>query len=266
MDLFTAIAAGVIQGMVEWLPLSSEAVLSLFFTTVAGKGTSEAFGASVFVHTGTMVSALFYFREEYAGMLKEALSGDGIRGKLREAGSEPVLRFLIVSTVLTGLSGGLIYFSGLRAALESPKVFYLLMSAALALTGALRFYAGNSDRKEDSVTDSDSLLAGILQGTAIVPGISRSGSTSFILLYRGFEPDSAFRLSFLMSVPAVLAGSIGLEVFTGVSFRPMYLVSAATAALVGYLSIDLFLSVAERTGIAWICFFLSFLALVPVFI
>ena len=270
MDLIQAVIIGVVQGVAEWLPVSSEAVITLILTQFLGTDPAQALNASIFLHTGTMLAAAFYFRNEYIEITRYCLEKLSTPretlekpGKLLEDENGKLAVFLAVSTALTGVIGGTIYFTGLKAAVENPTVFYILMSAALFLTGVLRLYQRSESREYSSVGLKDSVFVGVLQGFSIIPGVSRSGTTAFGFLLRDFDARSAFHLSFLMSVPAVLAGSIGLELFTEFSFRPMYLVASAVAGIVGYLTIDTVLEVADRAEIAWICFALGVLALLP---
>ena len=273
MNLIEALLIGIIQGVTEWLPVSSEAVITLVLTQVLGTGPGQALNASIFLHTGTMVAAFVYFREEYLEIIKYAV------GKIQKPektlnNPEEILDekkgritlFIIVSTVLTGIVGGAVYFIGIKTAVRNPQIFYILMSAALFLTGVLRIYRKSESRNYNAVTLKDSAFVGILQGFSIIPGVSRSGTTAFGLLFREFDAKSAFHLSFLMSVPAVAAGSIGLELFTEFTFQSAYLISAGVAGIVGYMTIDTVLKVADRAEIAWICFALGIMALIPILI
>jgi undecaprenyl-diphosphatase len=273
MNLIEAVIVGAVQGVTEWLPVSSEAVITLILTQVLGTDPGQALNASIFLHTGTMIAAFVYFRDEYLEIIEYCLNK--LRrpeevlenpGSLMEEKNGRLTLFLVFSTAFTGLIGGLIYFTGIKAAVQNPQIFYVLMSAALFMTGLLRLYSNSDSRKYSSVGLKDAVSVGILQGFSIIPGVSRSGTTAFGFLFRGFDGRSAFHLSFLMSVPAVAAGSIGLELFTEFSFQPVYLVSAAVAGLIGYLTIDTVLELADRTEISWICFLLGILALIPVLI
>jgi undecaprenyl-diphosphatase len=273
MNFLEALIVGVIQGVAEWLPISSEAVITLILTQFLGTDASQALNASIFLHTGTMIAAFAYFRDEYLEILKYVLKEARNPEKylknpssMLEEEEGRLTVFLAVSTAITGIIGGAIYFTGLKAAVQNPTIFYILMSAALFLTGVLRLYQNAKTREYSSVNLKDSVFVGFLQGFSIIPGVSRSGTTAFGFLFRNFDARSAFHLSFLMSVPAVAAGSIGLELFTSFSFQPMYLVASAVAGVVGYLTIDAVLGIADRVEIAWICFGLGILALLPILI
>jgi undecaprenyl-diphosphatase len=273
MNLIEAVIVGIVQGVAEWLPVSSEAIITLILTQFMNTDPCQALNASIFLHTGTMIAAFLYFKSDYTKIINYVFkqlkqpkvlleSPEKVMGE--EEGRLTV--FLTVSTLITGLIGGLIYFTGMKTAVNNPRVFYILMSAALFLTGVLRLYNNSENRLFNTVNIKDSIIMGFLQGFSIIPGVSRSGTTAFGFLFRDFDAKSAFHLSFLMSVPAVAAGSIGLELFTEFNFKPVYLVSAAVAGIVGYLTIDTVLEIADKSEIYWICFALGILALIPAII
>jgi undecaprenyl-diphosphatase len=273
MELIEAVIIGIIQGVTEWLPISSEAAITLIMTQVFGTGPEKALNASIFLHTGTMIAAFIYFRQEYLEILKYVI--EQVKTPVENLQKpEKVLQekegrltiFLAVSTFLTAVVGGTIYFTGIKTAVKNPAIFYLLMSAALFITGLLRLYKKSKTRKHSSVEISDSVFVGFLQGFSIIPGVSRSGTTAFGFLFRDFDARSAFHLSFLMSVPAILAGNIGLELFTSFNFEPVYLAASAAAAITGYITIESVLEIADRAEIAWICFALAIIALIPAII
>jgi undecaprenyl-diphosphatase len=266
MELVQAIIVGIVQGVFEWLPVSSEAVITLILTQFMNADPAQALNASIFLHTGTMFAAFIYFRDEYLEILKHIIERLDQPRQILKGEEGRLTAFLIISTFITGVIGAGIYFTGLKSLVENPAVFYVLMSAALFVTGVLRLYRKSESRSYSSVDIRDSIFVGFLQGFSIIPGISRSGTTAFGFLYRDFDARSAFHLSFLMSVPAVAAGSIGLELFTEFAFHPMYLVASAVAGIIGYITIDTVLEVADRAEIAWICFGLAILALAPVFL
>ncbi|MBC5793504.1 MAG: undecaprenyl-diphosphate phosphatase [Nanohaloarchaea archaeon] len=263
MELLLAVILGVVQGVFEWLPVSSEAVISIILTQLGNTGVVKSVNTAVWLHTGTMFAALLYFRKEFLNLIRKFFSS--IRKKSFDRGSEDgkLLEFVFVATLVTGIIGGPLYFLGLKSAANSPELFSGLMGVALLLTGLLRFYSGGSSRQKGSTNWKDSIFAGILQGFSIIPGVSRSGSTVFGLLYRDFDPQTAFRLSFLLSVPAILAANIVLNLFEGFTITIPLIVSSAVSFIVGYASIDLVLRIADRTEVAYLCFVLAALSFVP---
>lgn len=263
MNAVAAVLVGVVQGVFEWLPVSSEAVITLILTQVLNTDPGPAVNASIFLHLGTMFSALIYFRDEYLEILRDLANNLKSPDEIMETESGRLTAFLIVSTFITSVIGGTIYIAGVETAVKNPTFFYLLISAALLLTGIMRLYQKDTSRDLTSVNIQDSAITGLLQSFSIIPGISRSGITSFGFLYREFDARSAFHLSFLMSVPAILIGNIGVQLFSSFQYHNMYILSTAVAGIVGYLTIDGVLKVADRAEIAYICFGLAVIAALP---
>lgn len=264
MELVEAVILGMIQGIVEWLPVSSEAAISLFMTQILGTAPAESVNTAIYLHVGTMLAALIYFRGDFAEVFRE--TPDYVKESVSKKSvpeDYPIINFLLVSTLVTGVLGGAIYLFGLEYLPESPALFSALVGVALLVTGAMMLVGKRSSRDYSSVGLGDGVFTGLLQALAIIPGISRSGSTIFGLFYREFDSDDAFKLSFLMSVPAVLAAQIGMNLFSGFEMNQGLLVAGAVSFVVGYLAIDAVLEIAERVEVAYLCFMfaaLSFLA------
>lgn len=263
MDLVQAIVLGLVQGVVEWLPVSSEAVLTITMTRLLGTDPISAVNAAVWMHTGTMLAALLYFRDRFRGILsidlpEETMDIDAFTTDQR------LFAFLLFATIATGIVGGTVYLFGLHAAASNPDIFAALTALALLATGILHYLGDPGTRTLDTVDRSDTLLSGALQGLAIVPGVSRSGITSFAFLHRDFEPRDAFELSFLMSVPAVLAANVGLELLGGVTVSVPLVAAALTAFVVGYASIGAVLKLADHASVPLVCLVLALLSVLPI--
>ncbi|MDY6762040.1 MAG: undecaprenyl-diphosphate phosphatase, partial [Candidatus Nanohaloarchaea archaeon] len=211
--------------------------------------------SAIWLHTGTMLAALLYFRDEFT-----ALAWTAVDRRIT-----PVLGVIVVATAVTGVVGGAVYVLGLEQLVQQPSLFAAATGALLLVTGVLHLLGEAADRTVDEAGPVDAVLVGALQGLAILPGVSRSGVTVFGLLYRDFDGEDAFRLSFLLSVPAVLAANIGLEFLgQGVILSPELVLAAGTAFVVGYGSIDLVLRFARRTGVAYLCFILAALSFLSI--
>lgn len=260
MDPTTAVILGVLQGLFEWLPVSSEAVLTIVMTQFFDRPGFAAVNAAVWMHTGTMLAALLYFRAEFHSLLQDAYRAVTDRPAVERV---RLLWFVVAATAVTGAVGGAIYLAGLEAVASFPNLFMALTGVALVVTGLLRLYGGDAGRSMESVGTGDAVLTGGLQGMAILPGVSRSGSTTFALLYRGIPGEDAFRLSFILSVPAVLAANIGINLFSGFAVTPPLLLAAGTAFAVSYAVIDVVLAVARRTAVAYLCFGLAAISFLP---
>ncbi len=267
MEPLEILVLGAIQGIFEWLPVSSEAAVTLFMTQLLGKTPAASVNTAIYLHAGTMLAAALYFREDFIRILEQ------LPDYLTEAAKDPeslnsggLLNFLVIATFFTAALGGVIYTLGLEHIPSSPDVFSGLVGVALLVTGVLRLTGEGTGRDYRATGTWDSVFTGIIQSFSVVPGISRSGSTVFALLYRDFSSKDAFRLSFLMSVPAVLVAQVGLQVFSGFTVSRELLLATAVSFLVGYASIDAVLRIAERVEVAYIAFGLAVLSFLPLLI
>ncbi|KTG08957.1 UDP-diphosphatase [Haloprofundus marisrubri] len=260
-ELLIALLAGFVQGIFEWLPISSEGNLALALSAV-GSDPTQAVQFALFLHVGTAVSATVYYRDELAVTLSELPSW-----RPSSAFSETAtLSFLAIATLASGIVGISTYLL-LKDAITALTggAFVALVGVLLIATGILQRAAGGFTLDtRDSPDLVDAVLVGGLQGLAILPGVSRSGVTASALLFRGHDGPDSFRLSFLLSIPAALGGGLlaaldgGLAGVTATEAA----VALGTAAVVGYLSIDALMRVVRRVSFWAVCVGLGALALV----
>lgn len=274
MDPVVAVVLGLLQGVLEWLPVSSEGAVSVVLTGL-GIAPEAAVGLSLFLHAGTAVAAATFYREDLGRTLSAA---GGWRPRTAFADRRRAdLTFLAVATPVSGVVGIGAYLL-LEEVVSSMTGggFLALVGLLLVGTGLLQRRAelggGDPDRsgavpdgsgQADEGTERrsapdllDSVLVGALQGVAVLPGVSRSGTTASALLLRGHDAPRALELSFLLSVPAAAgAGAIAVLEAGGVpAIAPGPAVLAlAVAALVGYLMIDALTRVVERLSFWLVC-------------
>ncbi len=199
MSLMDAIILGVVQGLTEFLPISSSGHLVLGQHLLKASGPGLAF--DVVLHLGTLVSVLIYFRRDLLELL-QAFTGDG-DGPWRRVGL-----LILLGTVPTALIG-VLFKEPLEAMFSSVRV----VAVMLCVTGLVLFLAervGRTHRPLFDIQRVDALLIGLVQGISIIPGLSRSGSTIATGLLLGIEADAAARFSFLLSIPAIL-GAVVLQ-------------------------------------------------------
>ncbi len=252
--LVVAILLGIVQGVFEWLPISSEGNVALVLTAL-DQAPTIAVQLSLFLHLGTAVAATLYYRDVLRQLVAD-LGGWQPRSPFGEGSAE--LSFLLVATAVSGVVGIGAYFAliDLASALAGGA-FVVLIGGLLVITGLVQRTAERGGLSNRSRPDPlDALLVGVGQGLAILPGISRSGTTLSFLLLRGHRGEAAFTLSFLLSIPA----SIGAAVLTvaDVGGLPGIDTGAAalallTAAVVGYLTIDVLMRVVRRVAFWVIC-------------
>ncbi|MFB6068658.1 MAG: undecaprenyl-diphosphate phosphatase [Halobacterium sp.] len=261
--VLVALVVGLLQGVFEWLPISSEGNISIVLTAL-GETPSAAVAYALFLHLGTAVSATAYYRDE----VREAI-GSAARIDPRSAfdAETATLSFVLLATAASS-AVGLVALLGLEALVSelTGGGFVAVVGVLLVATGLVQRFAGSLSLGAREIPNAvDALLVGGVQGLAILPGVSRSGTTTSVLLFRGYEPPAAFRLSFLLSVPAALLGSaVGLVQSGGLHgvSATSGLLSLAVSAVVGYATIDLLMRVVRRVSFWLVCVGLGSLAIV----
>jgi undecaprenyl-diphosphatase len=245
---------GVLQGVLEWLPVSSQGNLVLLAIAFLGLEPGDALSLSVYLHIGTGLAAIVYFREEIVGILMRRTEED-----------KALLRFLVLTTIVTGVVGFPL-FTFIEVASFYGEALLGLTGVALLATGLMQRGRESleSEPRED-LTTLDSLTMGVFQGLAAIPGLSRSGVTTTALLVKGFPGREAFRISFLMSIPASFAAAAGLAFTEGIPLIDAGIVTALAASfIVALLSIDLLIKLSQRTRFWKLCIVLGLIALVTV--
>ena len=249
-SLVESIVIGVMQGLLEWLPVSSEGNMVIVLAGLFGLQSEETISTAIFLHLGTGFAALVYFRDEVLKIL------------MAETPEYADLRLkLFIITLLTGVVGFPIYL-WLNVSVVFGEMLIALTGVALILTGLLQRQAVKHTQSGSELTWPISIVLGASQGLAIIPGLSRSGLTTSIMLFKEFTGEEAFRISFLMSIPASFAAALGMMLIDGFIPDPYAAVSALIAAIIGYLAIDALLSVARRTSFWKICVGLGALAVI----
>jgi undecaprenyl-diphosphatase len=257
MEIVESIVLGVIQGIAEWLPVSSEGMNTLIMVNFFGKGLVEAVKYSIWLHLGTLLAAALYFRKDLYKLLKKVPSYDPKKDKL--------LSFLFLATAITAVLGGSIYVFVLKSIDVEGKLATVFVGALLLITGLLQSLSKKGIKKK-KISMVDGVLAGIAQGLAILPGISRSGMTSSVLLLRKYEAEDALRISFLMSVPAVIIAVLGLLFLEGIFFSLSSLLAVLFSFVFGLLTIDILLKLAKRIQFGYFCLFLGVLSILAYFV
>ena len=260
MTVLQAIALGVIQGITEFLPISSSAHLVLVPHWLGWSFDSQIqFTVDILLHLGTLVAVIIYFRQDIKAIMLALLTGLWNRNPL--ANNKAKLGWLIlVATIPAGLIG--VIFKGFFLdMLDNPRgVAALLMVTALVIVAA-ELYAPKVRTSIRDIRWVDALIIGCFQALAILPGISRSGVTIVGGLLRKFTRESAARLSFLMAIPVMLGASLvaGIELLTNHllwQYWPAILAGFLTALLVGIVSIHWLLRYLQNHSLrpfAWYC-------------
>jgi undecaprenyl-diphosphatase len=252
--LTAALLLGALQGVFEWLPVSSEGVVSASYSFFFDKSFDEAVQFALWLHIGTVPSVLVVFRRDCVGILKEVKN---LRGC-----PSPFLTFLIVATIVSAPIG-----LGLLIGLE--ELSQRAGASAMAVVGVLMLVTGYTQlRSKDSgergradLSIPDAVIAGVGQGLAVLPGLSRSGTTIAALLARRIDRREALALSFLMSIPASLGAALWAGLRESFAWSGEALVSAAIAFVVGLVVIRLFMEVADRVNLGAFVIFVGLIIL-----
>jgi undecaprenyl-diphosphatase len=235
MTYWDAILLGIIQGLTEFLPISSSGHLVLSETLLGVKQAGVSF--ELLVHLGTLVAVLVYFRRAIGRMLQSLYHSD------RPADRRMIL-LLIVGTIPAAVIG-LWLEDFFEAAFSNP----LMTSAMLLVTGFLLLSTRFVPKGDKSPGWLSAVIMGIGQAMAIMPGISRSGSTISFGLFAGVKPAQAAEFSFLLAVPAI-AGAVVLKspelAGLDASLLGPYLVGALFAFLAGLFAVYAVLEVIKR--------------------
>ena len=200
-----AILLGVVQGITEWLPVSSKGNVSILGQFL-GMPVKEAFSYAIILHVGTLIAAAFYFRKD----LFEIVSGQDKEKRgfvfwtLAATAITAIPSYFVLKKLLETAS-----FSFAGMTFYSQTIFLFTVGFFLAVTGFLQ--AAKKKEKKAELSRKNAVLLGLGQGFTVLPGMSRSGTTSSIMLFEGFSPEKAFELSFLISVPTVLFGELAFN-------------------------------------------------------
>lgn len=264
MDFLEAVVLAVVQGFTEWLPISSEGMSSLLMINFFGKSLSEAIFISVWLHTGTLLAATLYFWSDIKAILKNLPSY--IRSPNEREGYSGLTRFLAVSTITTVIIAAPLVLFMLESFNFSGGAAMGFIGVLLIITGLLQKFVKRSSVVSGSPKFLDAVIAGAAQAFSVFPGLSRSGLTMSALLIRKHDPEFALKLSFLMSIPAVLIAEIGLVLTQNIVFDVFSLVAIAVSFLLGLLTLSSLLRIAERVNFGYFCIFLGILSLAAILI
>lgn len=247
MTIIDAVFQAVIQGLTEFLPVSSSGHLSLYqhFTGNNGEG---ALLFSAILHLGTLIAVFIAFREtiwallkEFVSMMKDVFTGN-FKWKTMN-GERRMIIMLVISLAL--LIPFMIFKDNFERISEDDDILiegfcFIYTSVILMISDR----CANGRKNPQNITVKDAVTVGVFQGIALLPGVSRSGSTICGGLFSGFSRDTAIKYSFILGIPAILGGCLleikdaaeaGIDNF---EIAP-YLIGLAVAAIVGILAIKM---------------------------
>jgi len=239
--LLNDVILGALQGITEWIPVSSDGTVSAVYSWLKGGDLDEALAYAQWLHLGTAPAAIIVLRKDVAALIREVAP--------KPKALSPLFKFLVVSTLVSAAVGlPLLILLDETLNVAGPALMGVI-GGFLLVTGYVLLkqkVTGNRTRAELSPTDG--VLAGVMQGLAALPGISRSGMTMSILLARRMDRQEALVASFLMSIPASLGGAFYGALDSGFDIRTGHWAGAAAAFVVGLVCIKALLAVAGRVN------------------
>lgn len=270
-NVIYGVILGVVQGISEWLPISSKTQVLFVSTYLLGLNINEAYAFGLFMEIGTILAAVIYFRKELMNLIRTLMGHGDSEGK-------PLLKYVVISTITTGIIAAPIYLylvDSLTGAynLGIPMLIIgiVLIADALLIKYSRSKYSDDKNRKTlTQLGIKEYILVGIAQGIAALPGVSRSGATTSTLLLLNVEAKEAFRLSFIDMIFA----TGGAVVLTYVASKAQILSAIAVigvsgliiaiivATVISLLLINFLLGIARKSSIIYLTAALGIIALI----
>ena len=270
--LYTAFL-GLVQGIAEFLPISSSGHLSLLQNFFGLKSAEETnLFLDVLLHLGTLISVFIYYRHDLMDMIREFIRGCGalvhpIEGEIHPPAARRRVLLILVGTL------PLVIVLPIKGYIDNLYGNNWFIACALLATGFLLFFSdriAHGKKTERSATLLDVVLIGCSQALATVPGLSRSGTTISAALLLGCRREFAVRFSFLLSIPAVIGANIltlvdAIQVGIDWKLMPAYLLGVVVSAVAGYFAIRLVNMLSNRGkfgNFAYYCWGVGLVALI----
>ncbi len=253
-----------LQGILEWLPVSSEGQI-ITVSTLLGVPSTSALDLALWLHLGTLIAVSVKYHKEIVLY---------INPRVRDSVTVQWRWFLVLSTlgtIIIGVPCYLLFIYYLDLEPSIGEYVMLIVGVALLVTAGLLFYAKKqqkSGKKIEDLSKKEMTIIGLFQGFTIIPGISRSGVTMSGLFLLSVNKEDAIKGSFIMSIPAVLGGfilNLTFKLFNHESIFPadwwMLILAVLITAIIGYLTMELFLLIARKYNFAIVCIILGILTI-----
>ena len=254
MNFIQAIVLGLIQGITEWLPISSSGHLVLFQNLF---GLEQPVSFTIILHLSSLLVILIVFRKDILDLIKGVL-------KLEEK-SLKMLIYLAIGSIPIGVAGFL--FNDLI-----KSIFNDLRTIGISLlfTSAMLFFSKIPYTKTKKLGFKNTLLIGLFQAIALLPGVSRSGMTISTGLIRGVKREEAAKFSFLLFIPAIIgATAFEFQNFVNITQVPELIVSFIVSTIVGLICLNFLLKIIKQNKFykfGWYCLVLGLIVLLTTYI
>ncbi len=243
--MFEALILGIVQGVTEFIPVSSSGHLIFFHELFGSDGNNLAF--DIALHVGTLFAVVIYFRYDLAKL---------IRGVIKGKQQDKNLVLLLALGTVPAVIAGLLFNDIIEASLRSPWVVVVM----LALFGGVMIFAEEKSSKIKKKQNLENLQTGVairigmLQSLALIPGVSRSGATISVGLLLGLDRVAATRFSFLLAIPVIFGAAAKTFLDGGVrseiaANQAIFIIGAVTAFLSGLLAISFLLRFVAKYSI-----------------
>ena len=244
MSYWQAIIMGLVQGVTEFLPISSSGHLAILQNFLGLGSMEDHLLFDALLHLGTLGAVFIAYWKDIAGLFSEGFAMLHLKKLPRGQKPDRLKRRMISFLVLATLP--LVAAALLKSAIESLYENTFFIGFALLATGGLLFASdrmGRGTKNERNATIGEVMTVGLAQAVATVPGLSRSGTTISVGMLCGFERSFAVKFSFLLSIPAVLGANLlslidAVQAGIDFSLLPMYLVGVVTAFVSGFFAIS----------------------------
>ena len=272
MDVEQTIFLGIIQGLTEFLPISSSGHLVIFQHLIGLKNPELLLDISL--HVGTLLAVLIFFWADIKMMIYESIGLVGNLFQKQKKSSSKIQQFhhaalivwIITGTIPTALIG-ILFSSFVHKMFGSPFFVGFMLIVTGAILGASRLIPDNSTKKSH-VGLMVSIAVGIAQGAAIIPGISRSGATIVCGLFCGLNREFAGRFSFLLSIPAIIGATIvkfDMTTITEIGFIPFF-AGIFISFLVGLIALKITMNMVRKGNLYYFSPYCLLAGIVAIFI
>ena len=244
-EYFEALVLGIVQGLTEFLPVSSSGHLEIMKYLLDDDSLAQqSMMTTVFLHFATALSTIFVFRKDIIDIIKGVLDSN-------DKESKPFVFYIIVSMIPAAFIG--VFFDDILESLFHKKI--ALVASMLLMTGIILLLSEWIKTKDRKINIMNAVVIGIAQAIAIMPGISRSGATIGTALMLGVDREKAARFSFLMVIPLIF-GKIAKDLLSGELLAAMpsvsYLIIGFLGAfLTGVFACSFMINVVKRAQLSW---------------
>jgi len=250
MEIWVAIVLGLVQGLTEFLPVSSSGHLLLFQKLFAIEDSPLLF--DIILHIATLTAVIIVFHKKIWQLIRKPF--------------QKTTYCLLIATAITCAMVLVVHFAGWTDAMRNYKI----LPITFLITAIILFAVTFLPKKENSVGYKTGIIAGIAQGIAVIPGISRSGATIAASLATGVKREEAAEFAFLMSIPIIIASFV-FEIISSpgdiavMSFWPIAFGFVA-ALLSGILAIKIMLKIVQKIKLYWFSVYLVVLSIILIFV